>query len=67
MIESAKIGAALAAAKESKTFSSAVALNPLPRSLPGPFGGTTHTDFDHCDLFVFERSWGPPRGVKPSC
>lgn len=66
MIESAKIGAALAAAKESKTFSSAVALNP-PRSLPGLFGGTTHTDFDHCDLFVFERSWGPPRGVKPSC
>ena len=30
MIESAKIGAALAAAKESKTFSSAVALNPSP-------------------------------------
>jgi len=30
MIESAKIGAALAAAEESKPFSSAVALNPLP-------------------------------------
>jgi len=53
MIESAKIGAALAAAEKSKPFSSAVALNPLPRSLPRPFGGTTHTDFDHCDFGRF--------------